>query len=28
MDWQVTVLVETGSERIAIPYRLTSGNHE
>jgi hypothetical protein len=24
MDWQVTVLVETGSERIAIPYRLAS----
>ena len=28
MDWQVTVLVETGSERIAIPYRLVSGSHE
>lgn len=26
MDWQVTVLVETGSERIAIPYRLSSGS--
>lgn len=28
MDWQVTVLVETGSERIAIPYRLVSGSHQ
>ena len=28
MDWQVTVLVETGRERIAIPYRLHSGSHE
>ena len=28
MDWQVTVLIETGSERIAIPYRLKSGSHE
>ncbi|MDZ4314179.1 MAG: hypothetical protein U0989_05370 [Azonexus sp.] len=28
MDWLVTVLIETGSERIAIPYRLTSGSHE
>lgn len=26
MDWQVTVLIETGSERIAIPYRLRSGS--
>jgi hypothetical protein len=28
MDWLVTVLIETGNERIAIPYRLTSGSHE
>ena len=28
MDWQVTVLIESGSERIAIPYRLHSGGHE
>lgn len=28
MDWQVTVLLETGGERIAIPYRFSSGNHE
>lgn len=28
MDWQVTVLIETGSERIAIPYRFSSGSHE
>ena len=28
MDWQVTVLVESGSERIAIPYRLHSGGRE
>lgn len=28
MDWQVTVLVETGGERIAIPYRLSTGSHE
>jgi len=28
MDWQVTVLIETGNERIAIPYRLRSGSHE
>ena len=28
MDWQVTVLVETGSERLAIPYRFSSGSHE
>lgn len=26
MDWQVTVLIETGSQRIAIPYRLRSGS--
>lgn len=25
MDWQATVLVETGNERVAIPYRFTSG---
>ena len=28
MDWQATVLVEAGSERIAIPWRFTSGGHE
>lgn len=28
MDWQVTVLVETGAERIAIPYRFSAGAHE
>ena len=28
MDWQVTVLIETGSERIAIPYRFASGGHQ
>lgn len=27
MDWQATVLVETGNERIAIPYRFTTGEH-
>lgn len=28
MDWQVTVLLDNGRERIAIPYRFTSGGHE
>ena len=28
MDWQVTVLLETGGERIAIPYRFSAGGHE
>jgi hypothetical protein len=28
MDWQVTVLIENGSERIAIPWRFGSGSHE
>ena len=28
MDWQVTVLIEHGSERIAIPYRFSAGSHE
>lgn len=28
MDWQATVLVETGSERIAIPYRFSAGSHD
>jgi hypothetical protein len=28
MDWQVTVLIDHGSERIAIPYRFSSGSHE
>lgn len=27
MDWQVTVLVDTGSEQIAIPFRFSSGSH-
>ena len=25
MDWQVTVLIESGNQRIAIPYRLSGG---
>lgn len=28
MDWQATVLVERGRERIAIPYRFTTGGHD
>lgn len=28
MDWQVTVLLDTGSQRIAIPYRFSSGRHD
>ena len=28
MDWQATVLIENGSERIAIPWRFGSGGHE
>jgi hypothetical protein len=28
MDWQATVLIESGGERIAIPYRFSSGSHE
>lgn len=27
MDWQATVLIETGSERIAVPYRFGTGEH-
>lgn len=27
MDWQATVLVESGSERVAIPYRFSTGEH-
>ena len=27
MDWQVTVLVETGRQRIAIPFRFASAPH-
>lgn len=27
MDWQATVLLESGNERIAVPYRFTSGTH-
>jgi len=25
MDWQATVLIETGGEQVAIPYRFTTG---
>lgn len=25
MEWQATVLIETGSERVAIPYRFSTG---
>lgn len=28
MEWQATMLIEAGSERIAIPYRFSSGSHE
>lgn len=28
MDWQATVLIETGSERIAVPYRFATGGQE
>jgi len=28
MDWQVTVLIENGGQRVAIPYRFSSGSHE
>lgn len=28
MDWQATVLVETGSQRIAVPYRFNTGRHD
>ena len=27
MDWQATVLIEAGIERIAIPYRFSTGGH-
>lgn len=27
MDWQATVLLEIGRERVAIPYRFSSGEH-
>jgi hypothetical protein len=27
MDWQATVLIETGSERVAIPYRFSTVEH-
>lgn len=27
MDWQATVLIETGGERIAIPFTFSSGSH-
>ncbi|HLO63800.1 MAG TPA: hypothetical protein VK165_12650 [Azonexus sp.] len=28
MDWQATLLIESGNERIAVPYRFTSGGQE
>lgn len=28
MDWQATVLIESGNERIAVPFRFTSGEQE
>ena len=28
MDWQVTLLIERGSESIAIPFRLIAGSHD
>ena len=28
MEWQATVLVENGNERVAIPFRFASGSHE
>ena len=28
MDWQVTVLLEIGSQQFAIPYRFSSGRHD
>ncbi|MFN4341680.1 MAG: hypothetical protein ACK4FE_06545 [Azonexus sp.] len=28
MDWQATVLVEAGSQRIAVPFRFTTGEHQ
>ncbi len=28
MDWQATVLVESGNERVAIPYRFSTGEHD
>ena len=28
MDWQATLLIEAGSERIAIPYRFATGGQE
>lgn len=27
MDWQATVLIEKGSERVAIPFRFATGEH-
>lgn len=27
MDWQATVVLESGSERIAIPYKFSTGEH-
>lgn len=27
MEWQATVLIETGSQRLAIPFRFVSGSH-
>lgn len=28
MDWQATLLIEQGRQRIAVPFRFTSGNHD
>lgn len=28
MEWQATLLIETGRERVAVPYRFTSGGQE
>ncbi len=28
MDWQATVLVEAGNQRIAVPYRFSTGGQE
>ena len=28
MDWQATILIEAGSERIAVPYRFATGGQE
>lgn len=28
MDWQATLLIETGNQRIAVPYRFSTGGQE